>query len=365
MVKAIDITDLLLIEGTNTLINIPRLQANQGEILGVVGHSGAGKTNLLALLGMLKTPTQGKMIFFGETITPTTPNLLALKREIAFVFKEPIFKNDTIYNNIALGLKLRKISNNLIDQKIDYWLKKFKINHLATRRPEQLSPLDACRVNLAQAFVLDPKLLLLDEPLATLDSSTRDNLMEDLVEILQEMPMTIIYTTNDYQELSLLSPKVALLYKGSIIQTGDFEEVAAEPQSAAAATIVGIDNIIPGYLGNVSEAEVEFTPLGTDIRLYGLPRNSGTQEAYALLRSEDVELETFPGPQWNAVKGIITKIHPQGAQVKLHLNCGFPLIASVPQRLFSPRKYLPGTEITAVFDPAHTNIVRRLPNQGD
>lgn len=361
MNTAIDVTDLLLLKDDNLIINISRLQVQYGEILGIMGHSGSGKTSLLKILGLLEQPTQGSLSILGETITQPDSSLLALRRRLGLVFQKPLLRDTSVWDNVTLGLKLRKLPRKIIIERVAYWLEKFQITQLAKNHPRHLSSIDACRVNLARIMALEPEILLLDEPLASLDISSRGMLLEELAVLLREQNTTTVYLTNDYSELPILSQRAMLLYQGSIIQKGAVFDIINNPQSAAAASMVGIDNIIAGYLGGVAEDEVEFNPDGSSVRLYGTPRDAGLGQAYALIRSDDVELDVFPGAQWNAVEGTILRIHPQGSQVKIHLDCGFPLISSLPNRRFMTKKYRPGQEVTAVFDPAATFIVRKLP----
>lgn len=357
----LEIKDLLLLKDREPLLNIPHFHLQAGEVVGIMGPSGSGKSLLMKTLGLLNPPTQGSIRLFGEEVTFRPSQLVAWRRRIALVFQEPLLFDASVGDNVALGLKLRRIPRNLIREKVKEYLSLLGIGSLAHRHPQSLSAPEACRVSLAQALVLEPEILLLDDPLAPLDQASRLNLLEELAAIIQQKHLTTVYATTDYSELSLLAHRAILLYQGAVIQEGTVRDVIDSPRSARAASLVGVDNIIPGYVGTVSEEEVEFKPLGTGLRLYGTPRDSGLDEAYALIRSEEIELDVFPGPQWNAVSGVITRIHTKGSQTKLHLDCGFPLVVTLPNRKFYYKKYQVGQEVTAVFDPARTLIVRKTP----
>lgn len=361
MSRIIEIKDLLILSDRDPLLNIPRFQVHAGEVLGIMGPSGSGKTTLVNTLGLLNPPTQGTLVFFGEEVNYRPAQLLSLRRKMALVFQEPLLLDASVWDNVALGLKLRKTPRPLIKEKVEEYLERLNISALAKRHPQSLSSIEACRVSLAQALVLEPELLLLDEPLASLDPASRMGLLEELSQIIRQQQLTTVYVTSDYSELSLVAHRAMLLYQGSIIQEGTVLDIMDSPASAQAASMVGVDNIIPGYVGTVAENEVEFHPANTSIRLYGTPRDSGLEEAYALIRSEEIELDVFPGPQWNAVTGLITRIQPKGSQIKVFLDCGFPLVVTIPNRKFYFNKYHLGQEVTAVFDPARTLIVRKNP----
>lgn len=363
MSTAVEISNLLLLKGDQPVLNIPQLQIRTGEVVGIMGYSGSGKTILLKTLGLLEQPSQGTLTLFGEEVQYRESRLLPLRRRLALVFQEPVLRDTSVWDNVALGLKLRKVPKHLIKQRVDNCLAQFRLSHLKDRPARSLSPGEACLVSLAQALVTEPELLLLDEPLGALDSASRAGILETLADLLKESATTVIYCTHDFSELSLLAHRAMLLHEGTIIQQGTVLDVLNRPQSAAAASLVGIDNIIPGFVGNVAEDEVEFRPAGTEVRLYGTPRDSGLDEAYALIRSEEIELDAFPGPQWNAVKGTITKLRPQGSQLRVWLDCGFPLVVTVPHKKYLLKKYSPGQEVTAVFDPERTLVVRKLPKQ--
>ncbi|NLL19659.1 MAG: ABC transporter ATP-binding protein [Clostridia bacterium] len=363
MSTAIEVNNLLLLKNNEPLLNIPHLHIPRGEVVGIMGYSGSGKTTLLKTLALLEQPDQGSLSIVGQEVQYREATLLPLRRKIALVFQEPLFRDASVRDNVALGLKLRKVPKALIKQKVDDCLAKLGLSHLAHRHPNSLSKGEACQVSLAQALVIEPEILLLDEPLAALDPATRAAILEKLAEIIKETGITTVYATHDYSELSLFAHRAMLLYQGTIIQQGTVLDVLNQPQSAAAASLLGVDNIIPGFVGNVAEDEVEFNPAGTDVRLYGIPKDSGLYEAYALIRSEEIELDAFPGAQWNAVKGTISRIQPSGSQLKIFLDCGFPLVVTIPHRKYYLKKYVPGQEVTAVFDPDRTMIVRKLPRQ--
>lgn len=363
MSTAIEVKNLLVLKNEEPLLNIPNLRITKGEAVGIMGYSGSGKTTLLKTLALLEQPNQGSISILGQEIEYQEADLLPIRRKMALVFQEPLLRDASVRDNVALGLKLRKTPRTLIKQKVDDCLAMLGLSHLAHRHAKSLSRGEACRVSLAQALVIEPEILLLDEPLAILDPASRTAILEKVAEIIRENGITTIYATHDYSELSLFAHRAMLLYQGTIIQQGTVLDVLDQPQSAAAASLLGVDNIIPGFVGKVAEDEVEFNPEGTDVRLYGTPKDSGLYEAYALIRSEEIELDAFPGPQWNAVKGTIIRIQPAGSQLKVFLDCGFPLVVTIPHRKFYLKKYVPGQEVTAVFDPDRAMIVRRLPRQ--
>jgi len=215
--------DLRLVLKGRTIFTIEELTLRGGEVMALVGPNGAGKSSLLLTLALLRTPTHGTILFKGQTVTKN--NVLALRRRMALVFQEALLLDTTVSRNITIALRIRGISRSEAAARTERWLERFGIIHLARRRAGQLSGGEAQRAGLARAFALEPEVLFLDEPFASLDYPTRKALLSELGGILQEMGTTALFVTHDPTEIPWLATRVGVLHTGRIIKSGSVREV--------------------------------------------------------------------------------------------------------------------------------------------
>jgi ABC-type sugar transport system ATPase subunit len=230
--------DILVCYGASIVLDIPALDIHRGETLAIIGVNGAGKSTLLRVIGLLQRPASGSICFSGEAAT--TQNSLTLRRRIANVLQAPLLLDDTVYANAALGLKLRGLDRQQIRKKLEPWLKRLGIADIAMRRTRTLSGGEARRTSLARALVLEPELLLLDEPFSALDAPTRKSLLSDLKEILQLSDAATVMVTHDVHEAVALAKHIAVLSRGKLVQRGTAQEVCSRPTSQEVAELVAL-----------------------------------------------------------------------------------------------------------------------------
>ena len=223
----IQIRDLLIQRNGRDVLRIDSLDIPRGETLVVVGPNGAGKSTLLLTLGHLLLPAYGEILFNGKSIL--TLNELEYRRRISFVFQDPLLLDMTVEQNIALGLKFRGTEKEEIQERVGKWIKQLGIESLAKRRAGQLSGGEAQRVSLARAFVLEPELLLLDEPFSSLDPPTRAKLLEDLSALLMDNHRTAIFVTHNLNEAAKLSHRIAVMVGGMLRQVGTSKQIKSKP----------------------------------------------------------------------------------------------------------------------------------------
>ncbi len=232
-------TPLLLVSdlehryGARTVLRIPQLQVQAGEILALVGPSGAGKSTLLRLLNFLEAPSAGQIHFRGQPYTPQTLPL-ALRRRITTVLQQPILLDMSVRANVAYGLRLRTGGNGHGQE--DAALQAVGLAHLAPARARTLSGGEAQRVSLARALVLDPDLLLLDEPTANLDPGNVRAIEEIVATANRQRGTTIVLVTHNVWQARRLAQRVAFLYEGELLETAataDFFERPQHPRTAA------------------------------------------------------------------------------------------------------------------------------------
>jgi tungstate transport system ATP-binding protein len=213
-------------EGQNVL-HIDSLFVEQGEVLAIVGPNGAGKSTLFLVLARLLKPDRGQVLFQGRPMD-SFPEL-EYRRRIALVLQEPLLMDMSVHENAALGLKFRRQPKALVDERVAHWLDRLGVAHLAQRSARKLSGGEAQRVSLARAFVLQPELLLLDEPFTSLDAPTRVRLLGDLKSVLAETALTTIFITHDLQEALKLATRMAVMLDGRIEQSGNPRDVFDRP----------------------------------------------------------------------------------------------------------------------------------------
>jgi tungstate transport system ATP-binding protein len=237
MTPMVEITDLLIERNKRPVLEIDHLVVEKGNVLVVVGPNGSGKTTLLLAQARLICPERGKIYLNGQDVK-TEPETI-YRRRLALVMQDPLLFDTSVYENVAIGLRFRSVPKAEIQVRVYTWLERLGISHLKERRANQLSGGEAQRVSLARALVLDPELLLLDEPFAALDPPTRSRLGEDLRMLLGEQHITTIFVTHDLAESTRLADSIAILLNGQLRQAGPPDEINHAPADAEVAAFLG------------------------------------------------------------------------------------------------------------------------------
>jgi tungstate transport system ATP-binding protein len=232
----IQIRDLLIRRNGRDALKIDTLDIQRGETLAVVGPNGAGKSTLLLALARLLTPAAGDIWFEGRSLRQWDE--LAYRRKISFVFQSPLLMDMTVEQNVALGLKFRRAPKEEARQRVGEWMEQLGVDTLAKRRAGQLSGGEAQRVSLARALVLEPELLLLDEPFAALDPPTHSKLLEDLAFLLKQSHRTAVFVTHNLNEAAKLSDRIAVISGGELKQVGTVKQIKTSPVDEAVAAFL-------------------------------------------------------------------------------------------------------------------------------
>jgi tungstate transport system ATP-binding protein len=223
----IQIRDLLVQRNERNVLQVDSLDIQRGETLTVVGPNGAGKSTLLLALARLLKPARGEIIYDDQSLLKLDD--LEYRRRISIVFQSPLLLDMTVEQNVALGLTFRGVSKEETRERVGGWIKALGIESLAKRRAGQLSGGEAQRVSLARAFVLEPELLLLDEPFAALDPPTHAQLINDLSAILKKDRRTAIFVTHNLKEAAQLGQRMAVVVGGMLRQVGTARQIKAHP----------------------------------------------------------------------------------------------------------------------------------------
>ena len=243
--ELIRLRDLCMAFDNEQVLDHINLYINDKEFLTLLGPSGCGKTTTLRIIGGFATPTSGDVLFDGVRINDVPP----YKRQINTVFqKYALFPHLNVFENIAFGLRMQKLPEAEIKQRVMEMLETVSLKGFEHRRPDALSGGQQQRVAIARALVNRPKVLLLDEPLAALDLKLRKDMQIELKRIQQQVGITFIYVTHDQEEALTMSDTIVVMDKGSIQQIGTPEDIYNEPKNAFVADFIGESNIIDGIM---------------------------------------------------------------------------------------------------------------------
>lgn len=345
--------------GASTVLDLESFVVHAGEVVVVIGPNGAGKSTLLRVMGLLQPPSTGKVFFHGEQVTRA--NALMMRRRMASVLQEPLLLDSTVYANAALGLKLRGFDRHQIDKKLRPWLERLGIGHLTARRVRTLSGGEAQRTSLARGLVLDPDLLLLDEPFSALDAPTREELLWDMREILAETHITTVMVTHDLEEAAAVGQRLGVLIGGKLLQVGSAREIFAHPANEKIAAIIGTETRIPAIVEQASNGMMTVCFDGGAAQLKG--NFPGGTQVTLCVRPEDIEVEHKP-EQLRCIKEIVhvrakvKRAYPSTIHVRVALesDCG-RLVALVDKSRFMELGLREGDEVLASFHSRSIHVI--------
>lgn len=228
-------------DGKTNILEKLNLQIKKGELVSLLGPSGCGKTTTLRVVAGFIEPTKGKFLLGGEDYT----NMPVHKRNFGLVFQSyALFPHLTVEENVAFGLKMKKVPKDEIKKKVEEMLAVVDMSHLAKRFPKELSGGQRQRVAIARALVIEPSLLLLDEPLSNLDAKLRLKMRVEIRKLQQKLGITTLFVTHDQEECFSISDRVAVLNKGIIEQFDTPENIYSNPSTEFVARFVGFENFI-------------------------------------------------------------------------------------------------------------------------
>ena len=301
--ELIRLRDLCMAFDDEPVLDHINLYINDKEFLTLLGPSGCGKTTTLRIIGGFATPTSGDVLFDGVRINDVPP----YQRQINTVFqKYALFPHLNVYENIAFGLRMQKLPEAEIKERVMEMLETVSLKGFEHRRPEALSGGQQQRVAIARALVNRPKVLLLDEPLAALDLKLRKDMQIELKRIQQQVGITFIYVTHDQEEALTMSDTIVVMDKGSIQQIGTPEDIYNEPKNAFVADFIGESNIIDGIM-----------PEDNVVQMYGrrFPCLDGgfapNEEVDVVIRPEDIDIVPVEQGQ---LTGTVTSVTFKGMQ---------------------------------------------------
>lgn len=303
-------------------INNINLQVDRGQYFVILGPSGTGKTVLLEIIAGFHRPDHGRVYLYDKDIT----RLPAEARKMGFVYQDyMLFPHMTVKDNILFGARKCFPLNQAVD-KMTRLVDILGISHLLDRFPLTLSGGEQQRVALARVLIIEPTILLLDEPLSSLDPNSKEALQMELKRIHEEFDTNILHITHDFNEAINLATHVGVMIDGTLAQTGTADEVFSHPNNLEVARFLGIENIIPGqYVGGTFKCSEQL--------VFSAPPVNDQDLSYVYFSSKDVRLGCQPGAS-NCYHGVITGINIQKDFVSLSVDIGHQVKIKLSHREF-------------------------------
>ena len=296
--------------GGRTIVSDLDLEVRAGELTCLLGPSGCGKTTTLRMIGGFLHPDRGRILIDGDDVGGLAPE----RRPTAMVFQNyALWPHMTVFKNVAFGLRLRKLPKAEIRERVDRLLELVGLTHHVQSYPARISGGEQQRVALARALVLEPKVLLLDEPLSNLDAKLRVRVREDIREIQQRIGITTVFVTHDQDEALSISDRIAVMSGGNVEQYADARNLYREPATTFVANFVGTMNFYEGA------AEPGAVVLADGTRVPCAELSTGERGEYQIgVRPEDVVLS----PDGDGAEATVVREVPRGHYKELVLRVG-------------------------------------------
>ncbi|HSW08384.1 ABC transporter ATP-binding protein [Aquabacterium sp.] len=340
--------------GATTAVDGISLQIEHGEFISLLGPSGCGKTTTLRCLAGFETIDEGRILFDGRDVAGLPPE----ERDIGMVFQSyALFPHMTVAGNLAFGLEMRRLRQAEIDRRVRAVLDLVQLGGLGARYPRELSGGQQQRVALARALVIEPKILLLDEPLANLDATLRDEMRTFIRDLQKRVGISTLYVTHDQAEAMTMSDRVVVMFGGRIAQAASPEVVYDMPASAAVARFVGQANVVPGVVGVRADGlPAIHSPVGLLPLPLGLQLAIGTRlsvvarpQAIGLSAARAANSASADGAAAGGVAANIAARYFHGAFIDYRVAVGGQMLSVQAP---APARHQAGDEVQLGFDAA-------------
>lgn len=304
------------INGHDILHNI-NIEVRNGEFLTLLGPSGCGKTTLLRLISGFENPTHGKIFINGKDVSGLPPHL----RHVHTVFQSyALFPHMTVFENVAFGLRCQKRPGSEIKERVAEVLKIVKLEKYASRKPEQLSGGQQQRVAIARAIVNRPLVLLLDEPLSSLDYRLRKTMQIELKQLQRKLGITFIFVTHDQEEALSMSDRVVVMHEGRIEQIGTPRQVYEKPANLTVAQFIGEVNIFESEVIEINDNKLTLDIQGKKRTVKSSQNFKPGQKVNVLVRPEDLRVwgqTEIEDPSNEMFPGVVEEVIYKGTTVDL------------------------------------------------
>jgi iron(III) transport system ATP-binding protein len=329
--------------GEVTAVNDISLDIEKGELVTLLGPSGCGKTTTLRMIAGFEFPTSGSITLDGREINPLPPH----KREMSMVFQSyAIFPHLTVFENIAYGLNVQRLSKPIIKDRVNKVLELVHLEGYGDRAPTQLSGGQQQRVALARALVMEPKVLLMDEPLSNLDAKLREEMRTEIRRIQKELNITSVYVTHDQIEAMTLSDRIVVMNQGLIEQIGTPVDIYRFPANRFVADFIGRANFVPGVVQEKYDHRLKVNALGNTIELTHVQHEFNQQETVTLIiRPEMIRIKKAG----EAFLGIIHRAVYLGDVIEYDVEVNGQLITGLETDPYVMQLFPEGEQVTVGF----------------
>lgn len=326
-----------------TAVNDVNLEIEKGELVTLLGPSGCGKTTTLRMIAGFEFPTSGEIILDGQQINSLPPH----KRDMSMVFQSyAIFPHLTVFENIAYGLNVQRLPKNEINARVNQVLELVHLEGYGHRAPTQLSGGQQQRVALARALVMEPKVLLMDEPLSNLDAKLREEMRTEIRRIQKELNITSVYVTHDQIEAMTLSDRIVVMNLGVIEQIGTPVEMYRFPNSHFVANFIGRANFVPGVVQEQTDDVLVMRSFGEILRMKNVrARFSNQADVSLIVRPEMVNIKK----SGELFKGVIRRAVFLGDVIEYDVEVGGQLITGLESDPNVMTLFPEGEEVTVGF----------------
>lgn len=341
-----------MFDSTVALDNVD-LKVEEGEILALLGPNGSGKSTLLKILALLENPTRGEVYFHNAKIS--NQNRERTRMETTMVFQKATLFNTTVYNNIAYGLKIRKVPKNEIQERVNMALKLVRLEGFQKKYAKKLSGGEQQRVALARALILNTNLLLLDEPIANLDPKNASIIEEIITSINREHKTTIVIATHNMFQAKRFPHRIALMENGRIGEIGEPVEIFGK-LSKTLASFAALENVFTGNARTATDGTT-IVDIGDNTQLIATGQHHGQVSLF--ISPEDIILSKnpFDSSARNMMKGRIVEIQDLDSLVKLKVDVGKLFTVQITKHSFDDMKLNLNAEVYMAFKASSVKII--------
>jgi molybdopterin-binding protein len=327
------------------------LEVPQGEYMVIIGPTGAGKTILLETVAGIYPPDSGRINLNDLDITHEEPR----NRKICMVYQDyMLFPHLSVHDNISFGLRNREVDKAEIERRVEESADLLGISHLLHRRPDTLSGGEQQRAAIARAIVMEPSVLLLDEPLSALDGRTREALRRELQRLHETLDTTVLHITHNFEEVFSLADRVAVMNQGEIVQVGAPDEVFRKPNCEFIADFVGVENLFKGTCRldhGTAVIETEALSLVSTTCV-------GDGEVFISVRPEDIMVSRIK-PEisaQNVFSGTVSESVDAGMVMRVVVDAGLPFVVTLTRQAYQDLDIKVGDSVYLIFKAASVHV---------